>query len=71
MSDDVLDATTDANTGAELWKVRPSGPLRGSPTIAFGSVFVMTQDNQIFALNTADGALQWQESGSSTAAGWG
>ena len=59
----------DANTGAELWKVRPSGPLRGSPTIAFGSVFVMTQDNQIFALNTADGALQWQESGSSTAAG--
>ncbi|KWV94419.1 PQQ-binding-like beta-propeller repeat protein [Erythrobacter sp. AP23] len=59
----------DAETGSELWKVKPSGPLRGSPTIAFGSVFVMTQDNQIFALDAADGSIQWQESGSSTQAG--
>lgn len=59
----------DANTGAEIWKVKPSGPLRGSPTIAFGSVFVMTQDNQIFAMNAQNGELQWQESGSSTQAG--
>nr|WP_324827997.1 PQQ-binding-like beta-propeller repeat protein [Qipengyuania sp. Z2] len=59
----------DATSGAELWKVKPAGPLRGSPTIAFGSVFVMTQDNQIVALNTADGAVQWQQAGSSTAAG--
>ena len=29
----------------------------------------MTQDNQIFALNSADGSVQWQESGSSTQAG--
>ncbi len=59
----------DANTGAELWKVRPAGPMRGSPTIAFGSAFVMTQDNKLFALATADGAVQWQESGSATQAG--
>lgn len=59
----------DANTGAELWKVQPAGPLRGSPTVAFGSVFVMTQDNQIFALNAADGKQQWQESGAPTQAG--
>ncbi|WP_425466602.1 PQQ-binding-like beta-propeller repeat protein [Qipengyuania marisflavi] len=59
----------DAATGALKWKVRPSGPLRGSPTISFGSVFVMTQDNQIFALSGADGSTQWQESGSSTQAG--
>ena len=59
----------DAQTGSEIWKVRPSGPLRGSPTIAFGSVFVMTQDNQIFALNANDGSVQWQESGSATQAG--
>lgn len=59
----------DANSGAEIWKVKPAGPLRGAPTVAFGSVFVMTQDNQIFALNAADGELQWQESGSSTQAG--
>ncbi|OAN81562.1 pyrrolo-quinoline quinone [Erythrobacter sp. EhN03] len=59
----------NAASGSVLWKVKPSGPLRGSPTIAFGSIFVMTQDNQIFALNSADGSVQWQESGSSTQAG--
>jgi outer membrane protein assembly factor BamB len=59
----------DASSGAEIWKVKPAGPLRGSPTIAFGSVFVMTQDNQIVTLDAADGSQQWSESGSSTQAG--
>ncbi len=59
----------DAQTGAELWKAKPSGPLRGSPTVAFGSVFVMTQDNQIVALDATDGSIQWQDSGSATLAG--
>lgn len=59
----------DADTGAEIWKVQPAGPLRGSPTIAFGQIFVMTQDNQIFALNANDGEQIWQESGSATQAG--
>ncbi|MBE5073476.1 PQQ-binding-like beta-propeller repeat protein [Erythrobacteraceae bacterium E2-1 Yellow Sea] len=59
----------DANSGAQLWKVQPAGPLRGSPTIAFGQIYVMTQDNQIFSLNASDGELVWQESGSATQAG--
>ena len=59
----------DANTGAQLWKVQPGGPLRGSPTVSFGNVFVMSQDNQLFALNAADGRQAWQESGSTTMAG--
>jgi outer membrane protein assembly factor BamB len=54
----------DASNGTEIWKVKPGGPLRGAPTIAFGSVYVMTQDNQIFALSAADGKQQWNESGS-------
>lgn len=62
-------AALDANTGAEIWKVKPAGPLRGSPTIAFNSAYVMTQDNQIVALNLTDGAILWQESGSTTQAG--
>lgn len=62
-------AALDAQTGAEIWKVKPAGPLRGSPTIAFNTVFVMTQDNQIISLSTADGSNQWQESGSSAQAG--
>lgn len=62
-------AALDAQTGTEIWKVKPAGPLRGSPTIAFNTVFVMTQDNQIIALSTVDGSNQWQESGSSAQAG--
>lgn len=62
-------AAIDAQTGTEIWKVRPAGPLRGSPTVAFNTVFVMTQDNQIISLSTVDGSNQWQESGSSAQAG--
>ena len=59
----------DAATGNEIWKVKPAGPLRGAPTVAFNQVFVMTQNNQIHALNAADGAPLWAESGSIGQAG--
>ena len=62
-------AMLDAGTGAVTWKVKPAGPLRGSPTIAFNSVYVMTQDNQIVALDAADGKVQWNESGATGQAG--
>ncbi len=62
-------AALDADSGRELWKVKPGGPLRGAPTIAFGAIYVMTQDNQIHALNIVDGSPVWQESGSLTGAG--
>ena len=52
-------AALEAADGKQVWKVKPSGPLRGSPTIAYNAVLVMTQDNQIVALNAADGAVQW------------
>lgn len=51
----------DANTGAEVWRKKPAGPLRGSPTVAFNAVYVMTQDNQIHALNLSDGTSIWQD----------
>ncbi|WP_226018312.1 PQQ-like beta-propeller repeat protein [Novosphingobium sp. FKTRR1] len=57
-------AALDAASGKIKWRVKPLGPLRGSPTIGFGGVYVMTQDNQIAALNSADGTLLWNESGS-------
>ncbi len=59
----------NAMTGEISWVVKPAGPLRGSPTIAFGQVYVMTQDNQILALNLNDGELLWNESGSSAQSG--
>jgi outer membrane protein assembly factor BamB len=53
----------DAATGALIWRVRPGGPLRGAPTIANGNVYVISQDNQMFALDPADGKLRWNGSG--------
>jgi outer membrane protein assembly factor BamB len=57
-------AAINAADGKLLWKVKPAGPLRGSPTIAFNSVFVMTQANQIVTLNPDDGSLVWSKSAS-------
>ncbi|GAM04871.1 outer membrane protein assembly factor BamB family protein [Novosphingobium sp. MBES04] len=62
-------AALDARTGEQSWSVKPAGPLRGAPTVAFNAIYVMTQDNQIFALNAADGKVLWSESGSITQSG--
>jgi outer membrane protein assembly factor BamB len=55
----------DAATGKELWRVKPAGPLRGSPTVAFNAVYAMTQDNQIVALDIADGHQLWEDAAAS------
>ena len=59
----------DAETGAQLWRAKPAGPLRGAPTIAFNEVFVMTQDNQVFALDTDNGEIVWQRAAASGQSG--
>ena len=59
----------DAKTGAVLWTVRPGAPLRGAPTVANDNVYVVTQDNQLFALNPADGATRWTGAGAVEIAG--
>jgi outer membrane protein assembly factor BamB len=46
-------AALDVANGAIVWKKRPGGPLRGSPTVSNGNVYVVSQDNQLFALNAA------------------
>jgi outer membrane protein assembly factor BamB len=58
-----------ADTGALVWKKRPAGPLRGAPTLSNGNVYVMTQDNQIYALRQSDGEAQWNEAGPVAASG--
>ena len=59
----------DATTGAQAWRVKPAGPLRGAPTVAFNTIFVMTQNNQIYALSAENGEVEWQRSASSGQAG--
>ena len=55
--------------GATVWKKRPAGPLRGAPTVSTGNIYVMTQDNQIYALRASDGEPQWNEAGPVGASG--
>ncbi|HWW64045.1 MAG TPA: PQQ-binding-like beta-propeller repeat protein [Sphingomonadaceae bacterium] len=56
-------AALDATTGALIWKKRPGGPLRGAPTIAYDQVYVVAEDNQIFALKADSGDVVWNEAG--------
>ena len=62
-------AALDAETGALAWRVQPGGPLRGAPTVANDNVYVVSQDNQLFALNPADGKTRWNGAGALELAG--
>ena len=53
-----------AADGKEVWRAKPGGPLRGAPTLANGQVYVLSQDNQLYALGDADGKVAWTQSGS-------
>ncbi len=62
-------ASFNGANGAISWQVRPGGPLRGSPTVAGDAVYVMSQDNQIYALKTADGTTNWSQAAALEIAG--
>ena len=62
-------ASFDAASGAQIWRVRPGGPLRGAPTISADTVYVVSQDNQLYALNPNDGSLRWNGIGTLEMAG--
>lgn len=59
----------DERNGGLVWKVRPGGPLRGSPTVANDAVYVMSQDNQLYSLKESDGSTNWSEAASLEIAG--
>jgi len=59
----------DVRTGGIVWKVRPGGPLRGAPTVSGDAVYVMSQDNQIYALKESDGSTNWSQAASLEIAG--
>ena len=52
-------AALDARNGGLIWQVRPGGPLRGAPTVTGDTLYVVSQDNQIYSLKTADGTTNW------------
>ena len=62
-------AALDERTGAITWQVRPGGPLRGAPTVANGTIYVVSQDNQIYSLKEQDGTTNWSQPASLEIAG--
>jgi len=62
-------AALDAATGNVIWMVKPGGPLRGAPTIANDTVYALSQDSQLYALNAANGESRWTGAGSFELAG--
>jgi outer membrane protein assembly factor BamB len=62
-------AALDARNGGIIWQVHPTGPLRGSPTVSGDTLYVMTQDNQIYSLKTSDGSTNWSQAAALEIAG--
>ena len=53
----------DANSGEEIWKINVRIPIRSAP-IAFNNiVYVISHDNQVFALNAENGDVLWNHRG--------
>jgi outer membrane protein assembly factor BamB len=62
-------AALDAATGNQVWMVKPGGPLRGAPTVANDTVYTLSQDSQLYALNAQNGEQRWAGAGSFELAG--
>ncbi len=62
-------AALAGSNGGIVWQVRPGGSLRGAPTVAAESVYVISQDNQIYSLKTSDGATNWSSAAALEIAG--
>jgi outer membrane protein assembly factor BamB len=62
-------AALDDRNGGIVWQVRPGGPLRGAPSVSNDSVYVISQDNQIYSLKEADGSTNWSQAASLEVAG--
>ena len=55
--------------GSDIWIVDIGLPMRGAPTYADGRVFGLSHDNQVYAMNAADGEILWSEVGIAENAG--
>jgi len=51
----------DAASGTEKWRRELGAPMTGAPTIDDGRIFVSSNNNEIFALNVADGTTLWSD----------
>ena len=53
----------DANSGEEIWKINIRIPIRSAPIAFDNVVYVISHDNQVFALNSLNGEVLWNHRG--------
>lgn len=53
----------DAKTGANLWKADIGVPVHSAPVVDNGRVYVITQENELHALNEQNGERLWTHTG--------
>lgn len=56
-------AALEAGSGRVIWKADLDTPARGAPVAGKGHVFVVSQSNDVYALNQSDGTVAWSYSG--------
>src|SRR5215475_1017177 len=59
----------DAGNGHEVWRKSVGAPMRTGPAIADGRVYVVTIDNNLYALAEDDGRRLWSHNGLNETAG--
>lgn len=62
-------AAFDVGTGEVLWKIELSVPARNAPAAAGGKVFVVLQNNEVFAVDQSSGTELWTFAGVPEVAG--
>ncbi len=60
----------DAGSGAVIWRQRVDSPAIGAPAVADGVVYVSGRDGSAWAIEAANGKVQWQVFGAPAKAGY-
>lgn len=51
----------DAASGAEKWRRALGSPVTGAPTVKDRNIYVVTQNNEVFALDISTGDVKWSD----------
>lgn len=43
----------------QLWKFKTGGPINASPTVAYGIVYIGSEDGKLYALNAKEWEIKW------------
>lgn len=62
-------AALDAATGAVIWEQRLGAAATAAPTVADGTVYVVSNDSRAWAIDAATGRIDWDVAGTPSASG--